>query len=217
MQSERGLVREHARQLRPEPDHGEVFMVARRKVHEAVHAASHPNDAPRSQMVREQLRRVAGGSRLLGREVPILGSGDLVERVPVGRSIRHLSHTQTLSNTLVVCKIPESRSTQLQLSFSFVRHLLCGRGWPEDEEGDVVEATPVVAPDLREHHGIQPPTLDHDLHARTAASSISCQVRPSRPNGVELHSAARSAAMPRRALPSYLRHRIHRRALRANP
>jgi hypothetical protein len=97
VQGERGLVREDAHLLRPEPDHGEVLVVAGGEVHEAVDPAAHSDHAAGAQMVREQLRRVAGLGRLLRREEPVLGRRDLEDVVPVGRSGAHLTHARTLS------------------------------------------------------------------------------------------------------------------------
>ena len=110
MQGERGLVGEDALLLRPKPHHGEVLVVAGREVHEAVDPPSHSEQAAGAQMVREQLRRVAGLGRLLCREKPVLGRRDLEEVVPVGRSGGRFAHARTLSQTLVLCKVSRGAS-----------------------------------------------------------------------------------------------------------
>lgn len=63
-----------------------------------------------AQMVREQLRRIAGLGRLPRREEPILGGRDLEEAVPVGRAGGRPAHAWTLSHALVSCN-PAAHST----------------------------------------------------------------------------------------------------------
>ena len=74
------------------------------EVHEPVHAASHADHAPGTQMVRDQLRRVSGHGRLSRREEPVLGRRDLEEVVPVGGAGCRPVHARTLSQALVLCK-----------------------------------------------------------------------------------------------------------------
>ena len=83
VQSERGLVRHYAGPLGPQPNRDQLLVLARGEVHEPVDATKHANDAPDTDVVHEQLRRVAGLSGLLGREVPRLPCGDLIEAVPI--------------------------------------------------------------------------------------------------------------------------------------
>ena len=84
VQGQRRVVREHAHAVRPKPDDSEVLPVSRREVHEPVNAATIPGDSPRLHVLEESMERVAGGSGLPSREVPILSTRGLVEMVPVG-------------------------------------------------------------------------------------------------------------------------------------
>ncbi len=80
-------------------------MVSRGEVHDPVHAAAHADHSPGTQMVRDQLRRVACRGRLPRREEPVLGRRDLEEVVPVGRAAGRPVHARTLSQALVLCKV----------------------------------------------------------------------------------------------------------------
>ena len=53
VEGERGLVREDALLLRLEPDRREVFVLARRKVNQAIHAAANSEHAPGAEMMRQ--------------------------------------------------------------------------------------------------------------------------------------------------------------------
>jgi hypothetical protein len=65
-------VREDPLLFRPEPDRGKVLVLARGKVHDTVDASPNADEPPVPQVLKEELRGVAGLSRLLRREVPLL-------------------------------------------------------------------------------------------------------------------------------------------------
>jgi hypothetical protein len=88
VQGERRLVGEDALLFRPEPDGGEVFMVARREVDDAVDAAPNTKHATSTQVVVNQLRRVASRGRLARGKEAILRGRRCEELVPVGRVVR---------------------------------------------------------------------------------------------------------------------------------
>jgi len=75
---------EDALALRPQPEDNEVLLVARREVGQPVEPATGPGDTALSDVVLEELSRVAGVCSLADREVSLLLGGGLVEPVPVG-------------------------------------------------------------------------------------------------------------------------------------
>ena len=83
-QDERGLVREDADPLRPEPGGNEVFVLACGEVDEPVDASLHPEHAPCAHVLEEELRGVASRGSLPGREVALLRGRGLEEQVPIG-------------------------------------------------------------------------------------------------------------------------------------
>ena len=83
-QGERGLVREHASSLGPEPDLDELLVLVRGEVDESVDPAPGTDKSPAPQVMPEELGRVADLRGLLGGEQPSLGGGELVEAIPVG-------------------------------------------------------------------------------------------------------------------------------------
>ena len=56
VEGKRCVMGEDTSLFRPEPEHGEFFMVRRRKMNEAIYASSHADHAPCVQVVHEQLR-----------------------------------------------------------------------------------------------------------------------------------------------------------------
>jgi hypothetical protein len=95
VERERGLVRDHARLLGPEPCRHQLFVVGRREVDEAIDAATDPRHAAAMDVVEQKLRRVAGFGSLSGREQTGLCGCRFVESVPVriGRGpARNVSH-----------------------------------------------------------------------------------------------------------------------------
>jgi hypothetical protein len=82
LESERGLVRDHAGAFRPEPDRDQFFVLTGGEVDESVYASASPNDAAGADVLEQQLGRVAGSGGLPGCEVPLLCAGDLEQEVP---------------------------------------------------------------------------------------------------------------------------------------
>ena len=121
MQSECRLVGKNAFPLRPKPYDGQVLVVARGKMHEAVDASASSEHTPGREMVGEKLRRVSGLSRLLRRKEPVLGRRSLEEVVPVGRADSYLAHASILSETLVSRKRAALESTRSRLGIDSVR------------------------------------------------------------------------------------------------
>jgi len=66
MQPQGGLTRKDALALGPQPDHDEVFVLARWVVHETIDPTADSTDATRLDVLAKQLRRVASLSGLLG-------------------------------------------------------------------------------------------------------------------------------------------------------
>jgi hypothetical protein len=83
MQCERRLVREDSGLIGPEPEHDKIFMIARRKVNEAIDAPTHMLDLPVRQVLVKQRQRVPCPGSLRGREVATIGLRDGEERIPV--------------------------------------------------------------------------------------------------------------------------------------
>ena len=93
-------------------------MLARRIVHESPDATPNPHHSPSAQVMRKQLRRVAGLSRLPRRKEPVLSRRDLEEPVPVGRFCSRRTHAQALSHTLVLRKdMPRVFTRNFSLAF----------------------------------------------------------------------------------------------------
>ena len=84
MKRERGLVREDASALRPEPHRGELLVFDVREVNESVDTTPLVHDATGLEVLLEELRRVARLGRLACGEEPRLGARHVEERVPVG-------------------------------------------------------------------------------------------------------------------------------------
>ena len=103
MQRERGLMREDASLLGPEPYDGQLFVLPWREVHQTIDAAADSANAPCPHVMRQQLRRVASHGSLVGREITILGRCDFEEAVPTWLRCFHLGQAQTLSIALVLC------------------------------------------------------------------------------------------------------------------
>ena len=96
VQGERRLVREDARLFRPEPDGGEVFVIARGEVDDAIDATPNTEHATSAEVMGNELRRVASLRRLLRGEEAVLGGRRLEELVPIGRGVWGVDAFNTL-------------------------------------------------------------------------------------------------------------------------
>ncbi len=103
VEGERGLVRDHASSLGPEPSGDQLLVLARGEVDEPVGTSAHAEGLARVDVVDHELRRVARLGRLLGREQPLLGRRRVEEAVPV-RVGRNLIHAHNVNQLLFVCK-----------------------------------------------------------------------------------------------------------------
>jgi len=84
VEEERGLMAEDALALGPQPEDHQILLVARWEVGQPVDPPSGAGEPALSQMVLEELARVARPCRLAERKMALLLGGDLVEPVPVG-------------------------------------------------------------------------------------------------------------------------------------
>lgn len=108
MEREGRLVRKDAGSLGPEPHNGELLMLTRREVDEPVDPATYARNAAAADVLEKELRRVPGGSRLLRREVAILGARQLVKAVPIGMPRGPRSHAQIVTVGLVLCNVVDA-------------------------------------------------------------------------------------------------------------
>jgi len=111
-QDERGLVREDADPLRPEPGGNEVFVLTRGEVDQPVDASPHADHAPCAHVLEEELRGVASRGGLPGREVALLRGRGLEEQVPIGLC-GGVQHARFVTQGYVLCNGKESRSAIL--------------------------------------------------------------------------------------------------------
>ncbi|HWO17162.1 MAG TPA: hypothetical protein VNO30_00240 [Kofleriaceae bacterium] len=77
MQEQRGLVRERPFTSTPQPDANQILVLASGQMSNAVERPLNALDAPTREVLREQLLRDVGRSRLAGAEQPLLRNGDI--------------------------------------------------------------------------------------------------------------------------------------------
>ena len=103
VEGQRGLVRDDAGPLGPQPCGDQLLVLARREVDEPVYSSTRSRHATRADVLQQQLRRVASLGCLPGGETALLGARCLEQEVPV-RLGGWTVHAQIVTGGLVVRK-----------------------------------------------------------------------------------------------------------------